>query len=155
MSEPDATVEMPRYRNVHTGAQVWALRVATLTSSPPYDKYRVYPEAYAYAPFAVAGSVVRAYGAQVGCYYILHQDGSKSFRTASAFNRDYRVDYESRYENKTRLPTKENIQEIIRASDTIHAQGVTLNADNQSIRPSALHRAATCLRRALLGWLWP
>jgi hypothetical protein len=75
--------------------------------------------------------------------------------TASAFNRDYRVDYESRYENKTRLPTKENIQEIIRASDTIHAQGVTLNADNQSIRPSALHRAATCLRRALLGWLWP
>ena len=90
-----ASSSMPTYK---CHKEVWALKIAKieLDSEKAQQENRetdgsaiITPEEKAFAPFKVDGNYVFKHKPQVGGYYVVYQDGYKSFSPAEAFEDGY------------------------------------------------------------------
>lgn len=90
-----ANSEMPRYRS---HKEVHALKIASIE----YDLTKAHaenretdgsatitPVEDGYAPFKVAGEYVRKHEPKEGGYYVVYEDGYKSWSPAEAFEKGY------------------------------------------------------------------
>lgn len=90
--ETAAQMEMPRYK---CHKQVWALKIAEVrdAASEPNtesDGSRIIvPADSRYAPFRVEWDYVRKHKPEAGGYYVVYDDGYKSFSPAKAFEDGY------------------------------------------------------------------
>jgi hypothetical protein len=84
----EAQMEMPRYK---CNKQVWALKIAKieLHGGISGDGATITPAEPRYAPFDVPGSYVLKHNPQSGGYYVVYDDGYKSFSPAKAFEEGY------------------------------------------------------------------
>lgn len=77
--------EMPRYQS---HKRVWALKIKAITSLA--DGYvEITPEEDRYAPFPVDAKYVQKHAPKVGGYYVVYEDGYKSWSPAEAFESGY------------------------------------------------------------------
>jgi hypothetical protein len=82
-----AQMEMPRYK---CHKQVWALKIADLKPRHPDDgTLLLTPANAAYAPFVLDAEYVQKHKPQEGGYYVVYDDGYKSFSPAKAFEDGY------------------------------------------------------------------
>ena len=90
-----ASAELPRYRS---HKEVWGLKIASIE----FDSYKarqegretdgsamLLPEDPGYGPISVDGAYVRKHEPKPGGYYVIYQDGYKSFSPAEAFEQGY------------------------------------------------------------------
>jgi hypothetical protein len=89
--EAQVATEMPRYQ---CHKKVWALKIAQIIDPTEErnqsDGSRVLVPAEAgYAPFRVPHEYVHKHNPHVGGYYVVYDDGYKSFSPASAFETGY------------------------------------------------------------------
>lgn len=90
--------QLPRYQ---CHKKVWALKIAniTLMQSPELDPMAsininaggatITPVDAGYAPFHVAAEYLRKHQPAAGGYYVVYEDGYKSYSPASAFESGY------------------------------------------------------------------
>lgn len=89
MSEGHAAAEMPRYR---CHKEVWALKIKAVTRTPFGSagvRWTIIPEDEGYAPFDVDFEYMEKHTPRAGGYYVVYQDGYKSFSPADAFESGY------------------------------------------------------------------
>jgi len=80
-----AQMEMPRYKS---HKQVWALKIATVELHAA-NGHIIHPADKGYAPFRVPDEYVQKHNPQPGGYYVVYDDGYKSFSPAKAFEEGY------------------------------------------------------------------
>jgi hypothetical protein len=87
--ENEAAAEMPRYQ---CHKKVWALKIKEITRVPSGNAtvtHSVVPEDARYAPFEVSLEYIGKHSPQAGGYYVVYDDGYKSFSPAKAFEDGY------------------------------------------------------------------
>jgi hypothetical protein len=109
-----ASAEMPRYR---CHKEVWALKIAeVIDPTEPgneSDGSRIIVQADAgYAQFRVDHEYMRRNKPVPGGYYVVYQDGYKSFSPAQAFEDGYRL-----IVRQVIRPTIEELEKILREPD--------------------------------------
>ncbi len=77
--------EMPRYK---CHKEVWALKIAEVIEEPP-GSAQIVPEDAGYAAFSVHAAYVQKHQPKAGGYYVVYEDGYKSFSPAKAFEAGY------------------------------------------------------------------
>lgn len=88
----DATTaqrEMPRYK---CHKEVHALKIAAVQTKWDGSTWigdEITPEDEGYAPFVVSPEYVNKHGPKPGGYYVVYEDGYKSFSPAEAFEEGY------------------------------------------------------------------
>ena len=88
----NVSAEMPRYRSHKT---VWALKIAHIESrrlKPDQEDdgaHLITPEEPGYASFWVDREYVRKHNPRIGGYYVVYEDGYKSWSPAQAFEEGY------------------------------------------------------------------
>lgn len=82
MSEPQR--EMPRYK---CHKEVHAFKIKGIVPDPV--GYRIEPEEAGYAPVLVDTGYVRKHNPHIGGYYVVYDDGYRSFSPAKAFEEGY------------------------------------------------------------------
>jgi hypothetical protein len=92
----EAQREMPRYQ---CHKQVWALKIAAISHLPNPDTTAqsaaasygatITPADGSYAPFDVSPEFVTRHNPVEGGYYVVYDDGYKSFSPAAAFDAGY------------------------------------------------------------------
>ena len=88
----DEAAEMPRYQ---CHKKVWALKIKGMAPTDAkedgsgYENYLITPSEGGYAPFKVGIDYMRKHDPQVGGYYVVYDDGYKSFSPAKAFEEGY------------------------------------------------------------------
>lgn len=92
----DIQREMPRYR---CHKQVWALKIKAIEHKPNPDTSGdsgaasygaiITPTHLDYAPFEVSAEYVSKHAPRVGGYFVVYEDGYKSFSPADAFEAGY------------------------------------------------------------------
>lgn len=80
-----AQMEMPRYKS---HKQVWALKIKAVELHAA-SGHIIHPEDQRYAPFKVADEYIQKHNPQPGGYYVVYDDGYKSFSPAKAFEEGY------------------------------------------------------------------
>lgn len=89
-SEPQNTVAMPRYQ---CHKVVHALKIASVQRNPKPGDYDgcalITPADEGYAPFEVDAAYVKKHDPRPGGYYVLYENGYKSFSPAQAFEGGY------------------------------------------------------------------
>lgn len=80
-----AAAEMPRYR---CHKEVWALKIARVDIHGDRSA-TITPEDQGYAQFVVPPEYVNKHGPQEGGYYVVYDDGYKSFSPGKAFEDGY------------------------------------------------------------------
>jgi hypothetical protein len=78
---------MPKYQCHKT---VHALKIKSVESVPT-GIGRIYPEDTRYAPFVVPPDFMLKHDPQPGGYYVVYDDGYKSFSPAEAFESGYEL----------------------------------------------------------------
>lgn len=86
-TETGAAIEMPRYKS---HKQVWALKIKAV------DDRRITPEDKGYGEFLVERAYIDKHNPQPGGYYVVYDDGYKSFSPAKAFEDGYTRVYSRR-----------------------------------------------------------
>jgi hypothetical protein len=80
MNDTACTVEMPKYKS---NKEFWALKIKSI--SPNADESATINSVEKnYAPFKVDASYLEKHKPYVGGYYVVYQDGYKSFSPAKA-----------------------------------------------------------------------
>lgn len=82
---PDAT-EMPRYQ---CHKKVWALKIKAIKLAGPSMNGIIVPADEGYGEFEVEAEYFRKHNPQPGGYYVVYDDGYKSFSPAQAFEEGY------------------------------------------------------------------
>lgn len=90
-NEQQADREMPRYQS---HKKVWALKIKDIFdhSDPgcePDGSRTINPEDEGFAPFKVNHDYMRKHKPQIGGYYVVYDDGYKSFSPAKPFDEGY------------------------------------------------------------------
>jgi hypothetical protein len=81
-----ASREMPQYQS---HKKVWALKIKAVELRPA-NGHIIHPEdAVYYAPFEVSDDYVQKHNPQAGGYYVVYEDGYKSYSPAAAFESGY------------------------------------------------------------------
>lgn len=106
----NASAEMPRYK---CHKEVWALKIAEIQDPTQPDcesdgSRIIVPADQGYAPFQVDHDYMRRNKPVVGGYYVVYDDGYKSFSPAKAFEEGYRL-----IVRHTTRPTIEELQKIL------------------------------------------
>ncbi len=85
--------EMPKYK---CHKEVWALKIAKIEPVVPDDPHAesdgtaiITPVEKGYAPFSVSWEYMSKHHPQVGGYYVVYDDGYKSWSPADAFEEGY------------------------------------------------------------------
>lgn len=89
MSETQAQREMPRYK---CHKLVWALKIKDVYREPHGNatvKYFLVPEDPGYAPIEVSTEYISKRSVEPGGYYVVYEDGYKSYSPAKAFEEGY------------------------------------------------------------------
>ncbi len=91
MDNMDDKAEMPKYRS---HKEVWALRILevldpVLPGQESDGSRLILPADEGFAPFRVEHDYVRKHNPQAGGYYVVYQDGYKSWSPAEAFESGY------------------------------------------------------------------
>ena len=86
MSDQNVGVEMPKY-DCHK--QVWALKIKEVANAPDMPGYWIHSEEEGYAPIKVDIDYIVKHKPQAGGYYVVYEDGYKSFSPAAAFESGY------------------------------------------------------------------
>jgi hypothetical protein len=81
-----ADAEMPRYECFK---KVWAFKIRMISRHADGNA-TIVPEENGYAPIVVSLGYVNKHNPQVGGYYVVYDDGYKSFSPAKAFEEGYR-----------------------------------------------------------------
>jgi hypothetical protein len=84
-----AAAEMPRYR---CHKEVWALKIKEITRVPSGNAtvtHSIVPEDRRYAPFVVSLEYLDKHSPQAGGYYVVYEDGYRSYSPAAAFEAGY------------------------------------------------------------------
>jgi len=87
-----AEVQMPKYQS---HKKVWALKIKSIVRDGEGEDREtdgsamITPEEAGYAPFRVDGSYLFKHKPQVGGYYVVYEDGYKSWSPAEAFESGY------------------------------------------------------------------
>lgn len=86
--EGQAAAEMPRYK---CHKEVWALKIKSIDDpNAATDGSRLLSfEDEGYAPFCVTGEYMTKHRPEVGGYYVVYEDGYKSFLPAKSFEDGY------------------------------------------------------------------
>lgn len=89
------SAEMPKYQ---CHKKVWALKIKDIVritaesftgGGAHFDGAMIYPDGTGYAPFAVDEAYMTKHKPEVGGYYVVYDDGYKSFSPAKAFEDGY------------------------------------------------------------------
>ena len=89
------TIEMPKYKS---HKEVWALKIKEIAFDIDEAKkeYResdgsamITPTEERYGRFKVDATYIRKHQPQIGGYYVVYEDGYKSFSPAKAFEKGY------------------------------------------------------------------
>lgn len=92
MSDTTASSPMPRYL---CHKQVWALKIRAIIHDGQGENREtdgsamIHPEEKGYAPFRVDHAYMHKHKPEVGGYYVVYDDGYKSFSPAKAFEDGY------------------------------------------------------------------
>lgn len=92
MTNCDCSAEMPKYKCFK---EVWALKIKSIKSDGEGEEREtdgsamITPEENQYAPFKVDCDYMHKHKPSVGGYYVVYQDGYKSFSPAKAFEEGY------------------------------------------------------------------
>jgi hypothetical protein len=78
--------EMPRYE---CHKKVWALKIKNVIVKASTQEATIVPEDEGYAEFPVPYEYIVKHNPQAGGYYVVYQDGYKSFSPAEAFEKGY------------------------------------------------------------------
>ena len=78
--------ELPRYK---CHKEVHALKIAAIHYGEANGPAVITPAETGYAPFRVNKEYVRKHNPQPGGYYVVYEDGYKSFSPANAFEQGY------------------------------------------------------------------
>lgn len=83
--------EMPKYQ---CHKKVWALKIKEIRQSGPEELYdggswEIVPEDGDYAPITVPHAFYDKHRPQAGGYYVVYEDGYKSYSPAEAFESGY------------------------------------------------------------------
>ena len=81
-----ASVEMPRYRS---HKQVWALEIDSVTHQREERTFRLTFRDPGYAPISAPQDMFARYMPSPGDFYVVYDDGYKSFSPAKAFKEGY------------------------------------------------------------------
>ena len=76
----EALREMPRYK---CHKEVWALKIASI------DDTRITPEEDGYESLDVGAGYIEKHKPEVGGYFVMYEDGYKSYSPAEAFESGY------------------------------------------------------------------
>jgi len=84
------SAELPKYQ---CHKKVWALKIKMITFNHP-DQYsateaEIIPEEEGFAPFVVDQQFLNKHNPKIGGYYVVYDDGYKSFSPAEAFESGY------------------------------------------------------------------
>jgi len=91
----NATMEMPKYQSYK---KVWALKIKEIIFDSDLKKNSnqetdgsamITPEEEGYAPFKVDDAYVRKHKPEVGGYYVVYNEGYKSWSPAGSFESGY------------------------------------------------------------------
>lgn len=85
----NASTEMPRYK---CHKEVWALKIAAIEyGHGAHDTVTavIAPADEGYEPFVVDEAYINKHKPEVGGYYVVYEDGYKSFSPAAAFEGGY------------------------------------------------------------------
>jgi hypothetical protein len=82
----EAAAEMPKYRSHKT---VHALKIASIDHVRDDGSARIVPADQGYAPFDVEAAYMHNHSPKVGGYYVVYDDGYKSWSPAAAFESGY------------------------------------------------------------------
>lgn len=85
MNEPQVAREMPRYQS---HKEVHALKIAKI-DPVDLDMALITPAEDGYAPFHVDMAYILKHNPQVGGYYVVYEDGYRSWSPAAAFEKGY------------------------------------------------------------------
>ena len=77
--------EMPKYQ---CHKKVWALKIKSVEIRPA-DGHVIHPEDAGYAPFEVSDEYMREHKPEAGGYYVVYEDGYKSYSPSAAFESGY------------------------------------------------------------------
>ncbi len=86
------SVQMPKYK---CHKEVWALKIASIVRDGEGENREsdgsaiITPEEEGYSSFRVEGDYLHKHKPQVGGYYVVYDDGYKSFSPAEAFENGY------------------------------------------------------------------
>ncbi len=87
MNDSGAVAEMPKYQ---CHKQVHALKIDSLKPQTPDDgTLLLTPEDAGFAPFILSADFVSKHAPQTGGYYVVYDDGYKSFSPAKVFEDGY------------------------------------------------------------------
>jgi len=85
-------IQMPQYE---CHKKVWALKIKKIEPVPAKENHEasgdiiITPEEEGYAPFIVPYSYVSKHSPEKGGYFVVYEDGYKSFSPAKAFENGY------------------------------------------------------------------
>jgi len=89
------SIELPKYQS---HKKVWALKIKNIVYDADAAKETnretdgsaiIYPESDGYAPFSVESDFIKKHSPVVGGYYVVYEDGYKSFSPSEAFESGY------------------------------------------------------------------
>jgi hypothetical protein len=86
MTESVENIKLPRYQ---CHKQVWALKIEEIMPARDNDGALIVPADDAYADFEVDAAYIQKHKPEVGGYYVVYDDGYKSFSPAKAFEEGY------------------------------------------------------------------
>ncbi len=86
MNDDEAQREMPKYV---CHKEVWALKIGGFAQTVGEPGMLITPADEGYAAFTVDQEYVDKHDPQVGGYYVVYEDGYKSFSPAHAFESGY------------------------------------------------------------------
>lgn len=84
MSDCQVSVELPKYK---CHKEVWALKIKSLEDKGTH--FQITPEDEGYAPFNVDLEYMIKHAPKVGGYYVVYEDGYKSFSPAKVLEEGY------------------------------------------------------------------
>lgn len=87
----NAQAQMPQYQ---CHKKVWALKIKEVRQSPADEvfeggSWQIIPDGSCFGPVTVPHEFVLKHGPKAGGYYVVYEDGYKSYSPASAFESGY------------------------------------------------------------------
>lgn len=111
-----ASAEMPRYKS---HKEVWALKIEKVEANDIGNQFTLYPaQKDVYAPFDIDARIYDQAVKSPGGYYVVYDDGYKSFSPAKAFEEGYtqvsgpRNKAMTGYDDGVRIPSQRKIDEF-------------------------------------------